>query len=138
MGEGVALVRRGTDRSCRERHALRSGHEPPFVPRRQRHAGGHLGGRRADGGAVTDPASAETLPAYAPIPPSALGPAVNAQGDFVGRVEQNLYWATDGTYQAAFLTTGEGVVLFDPPRASGTTCSGRSTRSPPPTLSPTR
>ena len=71
------------------------------------------------GGALTDPASAETLPDYAPIPPSALGPAVNEQGYFVGRVEKNLYWVTDGTYQAAFLTTGEGVVLFDAPPSIG-------------------
>ena len=71
------------------------------------------------GGALTDPASAETLPDYAPIPPSALGPAVNDQGHFVGRVKKNLYWVTDGTYQAAFLTTGEGVVLFDAPPTIG-------------------
>src|SRR6476619_7968072 len=71
------------------------------------------------GGALTDPASADTLPDYAPIPPSALGPAVNAQGYFVGPVEKNLYWVTDSTYQAAFLTTREGVVLFDAPPSIG-------------------
>ena len=65
------------------------------------------------GGALAEPASAGTLPDFAPIPPSALGPAVNAQGYFVGRVEKNLYWVTDATYQAAFLTTRDGVVLFD-------------------------
>src|SRR5215467_261571 len=64
------------------------------------------------GGALAEPASADTLPGYAPVPPSALGPAVNAQGYFVGRVEKNLYWVTDSTYQAAFLTTRDGVVLF--------------------------
>jgi hypothetical protein len=57
------------------------------------------------GGALAQPASAETLPDHAPIPPSALGPAVNAQGYYVGRVEKNLYWVTDGTYQATFLTS---------------------------------
>src|ERR1700741_3543077 len=71
------------------------------------------------GGALAEPASADTLPDYAPIPPSALGPAVNAQGYFVGRVEKNLYWVTDGTYQAAFLTTRDGVVLFDAPPTIG-------------------
>jgi glyoxylase-like metal-dependent hydrolase (beta-lactamase superfamily II) len=71
------------------------------------------------GGALAEPASADTLPDYAPIPPSALGPAVNAQGYFVGPVEKNLYWVTDGTYQAAFLTTREGVVLFDAPPSIG-------------------
>ncbi|MER5515766.1 MBL fold metallo-hydrolase [Streptomyces sp. NPDC002763] len=70
-------------------------------------------------GALAGPASAATLPDYAPVPPSALGPAVNAQGYYVGRVEKNLYWVTDGTYQAAFLTTREGVVLFDAPPSIG-------------------
>src|SRR6185295_14993283 len=51
--------------------------------------------------------------------PSALGPAVNAQGYYVGQVEKNLYWVTDGTYQAAFLTTRHGVVLFDAPPTIG-------------------
>ncbi|HEX3814980.1 MAG TPA: MBL fold metallo-hydrolase [Mycobacteriales bacterium] len=72
------------------------------------------------GGALTDPASADdTLPDYAPIPPSALGPALNTQGYYVGRVKRNLYWVTDGTYQAAFLTTRDGVVLFDAPPTIG-------------------
>jgi glyoxylase-like metal-dependent hydrolase (beta-lactamase superfamily II) len=71
------------------------------------------------GGALAEPASADTLPDYAPVPPSALGPAVNAQGYFVGPVERNLYWVTDGAYQAAFLTTREGVVLFDAPPSIG-------------------
>jgi glyoxylase-like metal-dependent hydrolase (beta-lactamase superfamily II) len=34
-------------------------------------------------------------------------------------VERNLYWITDGTYQAAFLTTKDGVVLFDAPPSIG-------------------
>jgi len=34
-------------------------------------------------------------------------------------VEKNLYWVTDGTYQAAFLTTKDGVVLFDAPPTIG-------------------
>jgi len=49
----------------------------------------------------------ETLPDYAPVPRSALGPALNDQGYYVGRVERNLYWITDGTYQSAFLTTAD-------------------------------
>jgi hypothetical protein len=57
----------------------------------------------------------------APIPASAFGPAVNEQGYFVGRVEGNLYWVTDGTYQCAFLTTCDGVVLFDAPPSLGHT-----------------
>src|ERR1700674_5223757 len=59
------------------------------------------------------------LPDYAPVPKSALGPALNAQGYYVGRVEKNLYWVTDGAYQAAFLTTRHGVVVFDAPPSIG-------------------
>ena len=47
------------------------------------------------------------LPDYAPVPRSALGPALNEQGYYVGRVERNLYGITDGTYQSAFLTTSD-------------------------------
>jgi glyoxylase-like metal-dependent hydrolase (beta-lactamase superfamily II) len=72
---------------------------------------------------VTSPASgassAAALPDYAPIPRSALGPALNQQGYHVGRVERNLYWVTDGVYQAAFLATPAGVVLFDAPPTIG-------------------
>ena len=49
----------------------------------------------------------------------ALGPAVNDHGYYVGRVEGNLYWITNGTYQSAFLTTSDGVVLFDAPASIG-------------------
>jgi glyoxylase-like metal-dependent hydrolase (beta-lactamase superfamily II) len=72
---------------------------------------------------VTSPASgassAADLPDYAPIPRSALGPALNDEGYYVGRVERNLYWVTDGVYQSAFLTTRDGVVLFDAPPSIG-------------------
>src|SRR6266511_2492161 len=59
------------------------------------------------------------LPDYAPVPRSALGPALNEQGYYVGRVKRNLYWITDGTYQSAFLTTSDGVVLLDAPPTIG-------------------
>ena len=59
------------------------------------------------------------LPDYAPVPSSALGPALNEQGYFVGRVEGNLYCVTDGSYQCAFLTTSDGVVLLDAPPSIG-------------------
>jgi glyoxylase-like metal-dependent hydrolase (beta-lactamase superfamily II) len=72
---------------------------------------------------VTSPTTgapgATDLPDYAPVPRSALGPAVNDQGYYVGRVERNLYWVTDGTYNSAFLTTRDGVVLFDAPPSIG-------------------
>ncbi len=50
---------------------------------------------------------------------SALGPSLNELGYYVGRVEGNLYWVTDGVYQAAFLMTSDGVVLFDAPPTIG-------------------
>jgi glyoxylase-like metal-dependent hydrolase (beta-lactamase superfamily II) len=61
----------------------------------------------------------DDLPDYAPVPKSALGPALNEQGYYVGRVERNLYWITDGTYQSAFLTTSDGVVVLDAPPTIG-------------------
>src|SRR2546429_8406118 len=75
------------------------------------------------GDTVTSPDSgagtAADLPDYAPIPRSALGPALNDQGYYVGRVERNLYWVTDGVYNSAFLTTDDGVVVFDAPPSIG-------------------
>jgi glyoxylase-like metal-dependent hydrolase (beta-lactamase superfamily II) len=68
---------------------------------------------------VTSPAPGADLPDYAPIPPSALGPALNDQGYYVGRVERNLYYVTDGVYNCAFLATRDGVVLFDAPPSIG-------------------
>ncbi len=63
--------------------------------------------------------SINALPEHAPIPGSARGPALNEQGYYVGRVEGNLYWVTDGTYQSAFLATSDGVVLLDAPPTIG-------------------
>ncbi|MBG0850412.1 MBL fold metallo-hydrolase [Streptomyces spinoverrucosus] len=71
------------------------------------------------GGPLAQPAFADDLPDYAPIPQAALGPAVNEQGYYVGRVRKNLYYVTDSAYQAAFLTTRDGVVLFDAPPTIG-------------------
>jgi glyoxylase-like metal-dependent hydrolase (beta-lactamase superfamily II) len=69
---------------------------------------------------MTSPAlGAPILPDYAPVPQASLGPAVNDQGYYVGRVERNLYWVTDGDYHSAFLATRDGVVLFDAPPSIG-------------------
>src|ERR1700748_2703244 len=59
------------------------------------------------------------LPDYAPLPETAVGPALNEQGYYVGRVERHLYYATDGTYMCAFLTTSEGGVVLDAPPTLG-------------------
>jgi glyoxylase-like metal-dependent hydrolase (beta-lactamase superfamily II) len=56
---------------------------------------------------------------FAPIPKSALGPPVNADGYFVGQIKGDLYWVTDSIYIAMFLTTQDGVVLVDAPPTIG-------------------
>ena len=97
------------------------GSEPGSVAKARTASKGRA--RRFQGDTVTSPASgadsAAALPDYAPIPRSALGPALNEQGYYVGRVERNLYCVTDGVYQSAFLTTRDGVVLFDAPPSIG-------------------
>src|SRR5579864_6668752 len=98
-----------------------AGGEPGTVAKARTAARGRA--PRSQGDTVTSPASgassAPALPDYAPIPRSALGPALNDQGYYVGRVERNLYWVTDGVYQSAFLTTRDGVVVFDAPPSIG-------------------
>jgi glyoxylase-like metal-dependent hydrolase (beta-lactamase superfamily II) len=74
---------------------------------------------RIEAFAHTGGSSADALPECARIPRPALGPAVTERGYYVGRVEGNLYWITDGSYQSAFLTTPDGVVLFDAPPSIG-------------------
>lgn len=61
----------------------------------------------------------DDLPDYAPVPPSAVGPALNESGYFVGHIGGNLYWVTEGFTQAMFLTTTQGVVLCDAPPTIG-------------------
>jgi glyoxylase-like metal-dependent hydrolase (beta-lactamase superfamily II) len=63
--------------------------------------------------------ASDGLPDFAPIPAGSLGPVLNAEGYFVGRISGNLYWVTDSFYQAMFLTTREGVVLVDAPPTIG-------------------
>src|SRR6266576_1223970 len=79
------------------------------------------------------------LPDYAPVPSVALGPVLGPRGYYVNQIKKNLYWVTDNSqYVAAFLTTREGVVLFDAPAGIGgnlqraidevTQATGRSNR----------
>jgi glyoxylase-like metal-dependent hydrolase (beta-lactamase superfamily II) len=77
------------------------------------------GAAAASSAAASSAATADALPDYAPVPAGAFGPAVNASGYFVGHVGGNLYWVTDGFYQAMFLTTTEGVVMVDAPPTIG-------------------
>jgi glyoxylase-like metal-dependent hydrolase (beta-lactamase superfamily II) len=73
-------------------------------------------------GTFAGPAAAapsSDLPDFAPVPAAATGPTLNSSGYFVGRIDGNLYWVTDGNYQAMFLSTREGVVLVDAPPTIG-------------------
>lgn len=57
---------------------------------------------------------------FAPVPPSARGPAIpQDKGYLVREINGGLYWVTDGTYQVMFLTTGKGVVAVDAPPSLG-------------------
>ena len=68
---------------------------------------------------MTSPATSATgapdLPEYAPVPAIAKGAALNEHGYHVWQVERNLYAVTDNVYMSAFLTTPDGVVIFDAP-----------------------
>ncbi|MBR8640518.1 MBL fold metallo-hydrolase [Streptomyces tuirus] len=59
------------------------------------------------------------LPEYARVPSSAFGPPLNEFGYHVGPIKGNLFWVTDASYQAMFLTTETGVVLVDAPPTIG-------------------
>ena len=55
-----------------------------------------------------------------PIPESAKGQAIDpGKGYFVGEIRDGLYWVTDGSFQAMFITTGEGVIVVDAPPSIG-------------------
>ena len=68
---------------------------------------------------IAHAAQTDVLPDFAPVPAEAFGPALNADGYFVGQIDGNLHWVTDSTYQAMFLTTPEGVLLVDAPPTIG-------------------
>src|SRR3984885_5396713 len=74
---------------------------------------------RIQGETVTSPATSATgipdLPEYVPLPAIAKGPVLNSRGYHVWQVERNLYAVTDNVYMSAFLTTPDGVVIFDAP-----------------------
>jgi glyoxylase-like metal-dependent hydrolase (beta-lactamase superfamily II) len=132
--EGVANAKEGLQMSIER--PIRSVDQIPLrniVPSTSRRsflagAGGAaaalLGGRLA--GIESPPVSTalaantgEPGPTYAPIPEGALGPPLNADGYFVGRISGDLYWVTDSFYTAMFLTTRKGVVLVDAPPTIG-------------------
>ena len=65
---------------------------------------------------MTSPATDATdLPEYVPVPAIAKGAPLNEHGYHVWQVNRNLYAVTDNVYMSAFLTTPDGVVIFDAP-----------------------
>jgi len=56
----------------------------------------------------------------APLPETASGVAIDpSKGYFVEELGDGVYWATEGTYQIMFVTTGEGVIVVDAPPSFG-------------------
>lgn len=57
---------------------------------------------------------------YAPVMGSVFDSNVGlSKGYYVAEIQDGLYWATTGTYQIMFLTTGEGVIVVDAPPSFG-------------------
>jgi glyoxylase-like metal-dependent hydrolase (beta-lactamase superfamily II) len=62
--------------------------------------------------------TAETLPDYAPLLPhvKAKAPVIDpGKGYIVQKLKPDVYMITEGAYESVFVTTGQGVVLFDAP-----------------------
>ena len=71
-------------------------------------------------GSVTVTAAGVHVPDAAPVPATAMGPAIpQDKGYLVEDLGDGLYWVTEGAYQAMFLTTGEGVIAVDAPPSIG-------------------
>jgi glyoxylase-like metal-dependent hydrolase (beta-lactamase superfamily II) len=51
----------------------------------------------------------------APLPPTAFGPPIPAEGYLVEEIAGGLYWVTEGSYIALFMETRQGVVVIDAP-----------------------
>ena len=69
-----------------------------------------------------DPSGSDSYRAFAPELAQTLArvPKVDPEtGLHAGEVRPDLVWVTDGIYQAAFLRTGEGIVVFDAPASFG-------------------
>jgi glyoxylase-like metal-dependent hydrolase (beta-lactamase superfamily II) len=73
----------------------------------------------AQGGAQTPEATPDATPMTGALPETARGPAIPEKGYLVEEIRDGLYWVTEGTYQAIFLTTGQGVVVVDAPPTIG-------------------
>ena len=62
----------------------------------------------------------EKMRTAVPLPETARGPQIDfSKGYLVEEIRDELYWVTDGAYQAMFLTTGQGVIAVDAPPSIG-------------------
>jgi glyoxylase-like metal-dependent hydrolase (beta-lactamase superfamily II) len=91
----------------------------PSVETNHRHERPGPGAGTATSVGAAPPTTADGPAAPAPARRPTPGPRLNEYGYYVGRVAGNLYRVTDLTYQSAFLTTPDGVVLFDAPPSIG-------------------
>jgi glyoxylase-like metal-dependent hydrolase (beta-lactamase superfamily II) len=74
-----------------------------------------------------DPSAPDSYGAFAPeLPPTlARVPRIDSTtGLHASEVKPGLFWVTDGIYQAAFVRTGEGVIVFDAPASLANTLPG--------------
>jgi glyoxylase-like metal-dependent hydrolase (beta-lactamase superfamily II) len=62
---------------------------------------------------------AGTPPGFDPVPESSVGPTIPERGYFVGEAGDRFYFISDGTYQCAFVVTGQGVIAIDAPPSIG-------------------
>ena len=62
---------------------------------------------------------AEVVPQYLPIPASAAGNKIPASGYYIEDFGNGAYMVTDGTYQAQFYVSTEGVIVIDCPPTIG-------------------
>ena len=64
-------------------------------------------------------AKRDDVPQYVPIPPSALGNKIPAEGYYVENFGQGAYMVTEGLYQAQFYVSTMGVIVVDNPPTIG-------------------
>lgn len=74
--------------------------------------------RETDNAVSMGPAAANSYRSFAPELPQTVArmPQIDpATGVHVREVKPNLFYVTDGIYQAAFVRTGQGIIVFDAP-----------------------
>ncbi|MDP9368231.1 MAG: MBL fold metallo-hydrolase [Chloroflexota bacterium] len=82
-------------------------------------AGMPLSGLAHDEDETAAGATPGATPGAGPLPETTRGPAIPEKGYLVEEIRDGLYWVTEGSYQAMFLTTGQGVIVVDAPPSIG-------------------